>query len=410
MKTKVFFICSFLFLIITPAIPQQQTKDKGIFVEKGKGFYNEILKALGDLKDSSESPAKKSFKADPEGKDFPKSINEFKSYWYNEPVSQGRTGTCWSFSTTSFLESEVFRQFNKKVKLSEVYTVYWEYLAKAERFIRERGNSEFGEGSEANAVTRIWKQYGIVPEDIYTGLLPGQKFHDHKKMFKEMDSYLKGLKEENVWNEEEALIQIKSILDKYLLEPPKKFQIGGVNYTPKEYLEKYLRLNLDDYVDILSYMQQPYYQQVEYEVEDNWWHNKDYYNVPLDEFMNALKNAIRNGYTMSIGGDVSEAGYLSKYDAAFIPTFDIPSEYIDENSRQFRFSNKTTTDDHGIHLAGYLERNGKDWYLIKDSAAGARDGNNAGYYFYQEDYIKLKMMDFMVHKDAVKELLSKFNK
>ncbi|MGE5804686.1 MAG: peptidase C1, partial [Ignavibacteria bacterium] len=107
MKTKVFLICSFLFLVITPAIPQQQTKDKGIFVEKGKGFYNEILKALGDLKDSSGSPAKKSFKADPDNKDFPKSINEFKSYWYNEPVSQGRTGTCWSFSTTSFLESEV---------------------------------------------------------------------------------------------------------------------------------------------------------------------------------------------------------------------------------------------------------------------------------------------------------------
>ena len=113
---------------------------------------------------------------------------------------------------------------------------------------------------------------------------------------------------------------------------------------------------------------------------------------------------------MALGGDVSEAGYLSKYDAAFIPTFDIPSEYIDESARQFRFSNKTTTDDHGIHLAGYLEKDGKDWYLIKDSAAGAMEGNNVGYYFYHEDYVKLKMMDFLVHKDAVRDLLSKFNK
>jgi len=396
-----------MFVFTDSAFPQKETMNKGIFVQKEKGFYEEILEALGD---SAALSSKKSFKADVSGMDLPKSTGEFKKYWFNDPVSQGRTGTCWSFSTTSYFESEVYRLFNKKVKLSEMYTVYWEYIEKARRFIREKGNSEFGQGSEANAVTRIWKQYGVVPLDAYTGMLPGQKFHDHQEMFKEMDSYLKGLKETDTWNEDAALSEIKIILNKYMLEPPEEFEAEGIKYTPSEYLQKYLGLNLNDYVDILSYMQQPYYQQAEYEVEDNWWHNKDYYNVPLNEFMNALKKAIRNGYTMSIGGDVSEAGYLTKYDVAIVPAFDIPSEYIDENSRQFRFSNKTTTDDHGIHLAGYMEKNGKDWYLVKDSGAGARNGNNKGYCFYHEDYIKLKMMDFMVHKDAVKDLLSKFNK
>jgi len=407
MKNKIFFILLLMFVLTDSAFPQKETMNKGIFVQKEKGFYEEILEALGD---SAALSSKKSFKADVSGMDLPKSTGEFKKYWFNDPVSQGRTGTCWSFSTTSYFESEVYRLFNKKVKLSEMYTVYWEYIEKARRFIREKGNSEFGQGSEANAVTRIWKQYGVVPLDAYTGMLPGQKFHDHQEMFKEMDSYLKGLKETDTWNEDAALSEIKIILNKYMLEPPKEFEAEGIKYAPSEYLQKYLGLNLNDYVDILSYMQQPYYQQVEYEVEDNWWHNKDYYNVPLNEFMNALKKAIRNGYTMSIGGDVSEAGYLTKYDVAIVPAFDIPSEYIDENSRQFRFSNKTTTDDHGIHLAGYMEKNGKDWYLVKDSGAGARNGNNKGYCFYHEDYIKLKMMDFMVHKDAVKDLLSKFNK
>jgi bleomycin hydrolase len=195
-----------------------------------------------------------------------------------------------------------------------------------------------------------------------------------------------------------------------MLEPPNEFEVDGVKYTPQEYLQKFLQLDLNNYVDILSYMQQPYYRQVEYEVEDNWWHSKEYYNVPLDEFMQALKKAVRNGYTMSIGGDVSEAGYLTKYDVAIVPEFDIPSGYIDENARQLRFSNKTTTDDHGVHLAGYMEKDGTDWYLIKDSGAGARNGNNKGYCFYHEDYIKLKMMDFMVHKDAVKNLLKEFGK
>jgi bleomycin hydrolase len=111
---------------------------------------------------------------------------------------------------------------------------------------------------------------------------------------------------------------------------------------------------------------------------------------------------------MAIGGDVSEPGYESHVQVAMVPTFDILSAYIDENAREFRFNNHTTTDDHGIHLVGYENKDGKDWFLIKDSGSGSRNAKNKGYYFYQEDYVKLKMMDFLIHKDAVKDLLSKF--
>ena len=238
--------------------------------------------------------------------------------------------------------------------------------------------------------------------------MPGQKYHDHKAMIKEMKAYLDNLKASHAWNEDEAIKVIKSILNHYMGEPPTEFYFDGTKYSPKEFLNNYLKLNLDDYVDILSYMQKPYYQQVEYEVEDNWWHSKDYYNVPLNVFMDALKNAIRNGYTVVIGGDVSEAGYDSWHKVGVIPTFDIPSEYIDENARQFRFSNKTTADDHGIHLIGYMEKDGKDWYLIKDSGSGSRNTGDKGFYFYHEDYVKLKIMDFMVYKGAVENILKKF--
>ncbi|MBT8386734.1 MAG: C1 family peptidase, partial [Ignavibacteria bacterium] len=309
---------------------------------------------------------------------------------------------------TSFFESEVYRLQGLEVKLSEMYTVYWEYVEKAKRFMQQRGNSDFSQGSEANAVTRIWKKYGVIPADTYTGMMPGQKFHNHSKMFDEMRSYLMNIKETNAWDEDKAILTIKAIMNHYMGELPAEVNVDGKKFTPTEYLEKYLKLNLNDYVDILSYMQQPYYKKVEYEVPDNWWHNKDYYNVPLDQFIFALKNAIKNGYTMTIGGDVSEAGYDSWHKVGIIPTFDIPSEYIDENARQFRFSNKTTTDDHGIHLVGYLEKEGKDWFLIKDSGSGSRNTGDKGYYFYHEDYVKLKIMDFMVHKDAVENLLKKF--
>ena len=178
--------------------------------------------------------------------------------------------------------------------------------------------------------------------------------------------------------------------------------------TPQEYLKNVLKLNLDDNIDFMSLLEKPYYEKVEYEVPDNWWHSKDYYNIPLDEFIQVLKRALRHGFTACIGGDVSEPGYDSHAEVAMVPTFDIPAEYIDENARQFRFSNHSTTDDHGIHVVGFMEKDGKDWYLIKDSGSGSRNGPNPGYYFYHEDYIKLKMMNIMVHKDVARDILRKF--
>jgi len=386
---------------------QQERRDKGSIQEYKNEFYEQIKEEAKKFSEKKKEP-KEVFKMDFSGIDLPDTITQFTKYWYNEPISQGRTGTCWCFSTTSYFESEIYRLTKQKIKLSEIYTVYWEYVEKARRFVKERGDSEFGEGSEANAVPRMWKMYGIVPEKDFTGLQEGQKFHDHSKMYSEMNDYLKSVKERNDWNEEHVITTIKSILNHYLGVPPPTIEVNGKKMTPKEYLAKVLKLNLDDYIDFMSLMQKPYYVKVEYEVPDNWWHSKEYYNVPLDEFMMILKKAIRDGYTLCIGGDVSEAGYYPQKDVAVVPTFDIPAGFIDENARQFRFSNKSTTDDHGIHLVGYLEKDGKVWYLIKDSGSGSRNGKNSGYYFYHEDYVKLKMMDFMVHKSMAEDVLAKF--
>jgi bleomycin hydrolase len=410
MKMKIYLIAVVLILgsIFQCAVAQDKNTNKGILREPREGYFEEILKGLDDY-----TPAKnpkKEFKLDFTDLDIPKSVDEFTSIWHNPPVSQGRTGTCWCFSTTSYLESEIFRLHNKKVKLSEMYTVYFEYLEKAKRFIEERGNSVIGEGSEANAVPRMWGKYGVVPEEVYTGLKPGQKFHDHKALINEINLYLQNLKTSNAWDVDVSISTIKSILNHYIGEPPAEFMYEGKKYTPVSYLKDYLKIDPDNYVDIMSLKEKPYYQQVEYEVSDNWWHDSSYYNVPLDVFMETIKQTIKNGIGMAIGGDVSEAGYDGWHNAAIIPSFDIPSEYINDDAREFRFNNGTTGDDHGIHLIGYQNRNGRTWFLIKDSGAGSRNGNAKGYYFYDEDYVKLKIVDFMVNKEAVKDLLTKFNK
>lgn len=384
------------------AVSQEKPKkEKGIFVEPKNAFWDEIQKATEEFSKKTPAP-EQAFVVDLGAFDAPRSLDGFNAVWHNPPTSQGATNTCWCFSTTSFFESEVYRLSGRKVRISEAFTVYGEYLERARRFVRERGDSAVAEGSEANAVTRDWKLYGCVPWEAYSGLKPGQKFHDHTKLIAEVSSYLAHLKAANAWNEDEAVATVRAILNHHLGVPPDTFKVEGKEYTPRSYLRDYLKIDPDDYVDVLSYMQQPYGRQVEYEVPDNWWHNKDYYNVPLDTYMKVLKNALSRGYSVSLGGDISEPGKNAAKKVFMVPTFDIPSEDIDESARQYRFGNGSTTDDHGIHLIGYKAVDGKGWFLIKDSGSSAFNAEPKGYYFLTEDYVKLKMMDFMVHKDAVK--------
>lgn len=386
---------SLIFLLSSVLVAQDNAK----FVESKPGFYSHILEEIDKYENQTNET--NSFQVDLSGMEIPTSLDQFTTYWHQEPISQGNTGTCWSFSTTSFLESEAYRIHGIEVDVSEIFTAYWEYVEKAKEFVSTRGNSLFAEGSEANAVTRIWKDYGCVPQSVYDGLKEGQKFHNHSHVYKEMNEYLESVKKNNAWNNEEIITTIKSIMNYHLGTPPEKFEVDGKEYTPKTYLKEYVKVNPDDYVDVLSYMQQPYWEQVEYEVPDNWWHSKDYWNVPLEDFMKIFKNALHNGYSVCIGGDVSESGKVKEKDVFVVPSFDIPSEYINDEARQFRFSNGTTTDDHGVHAVGWTKLNDENWYLIKDSGSSARDGNHNGYYFFHEDYIKLKIMDFMVHKDAL---------
>jgi bleomycin hydrolase len=404
MKKLLLFIT--LMSISVIALNSQTKKDKGIFIDYKNVTMDTIRKEIEEF-EKKETPKKKTFIVDFSNYELPKSLDEFKSQWYNEPLMQSSTNTCWCFSGTSLLESDVYRQTGKKFKFSEMFTVYWEYIEKVKRFIQERGNSSIGEGSQTNAVTRIWKQYGCVPEDVYSGKKQGQKHHNHSKMFAEIKSFLDYCKTNNIWGEGIIINNVISILNFYMGIPPKEFTYNDKKMTPLSFLKDEVKINVDDYVDIISLLEYGYGNSAVYDVPDNWWKG-EYKNVSLDKYIDAIKSAIKNGYTISIGGDVSEAGLYSFADAAVVPTFDIPSEYIDDYARQFRFSNGTTTDDHGIHIVGYTEKNGVTWFLIKDSGSGARNGKFKGYYMYHEDFVKLKMINFTVHKDAVPQLLKEF--
>jgi bleomycin hydrolase len=396
------------FVVSTAAA--QDKKDKAIFKERNLGFYEQIKKG-NEAFNAPKTTTPMVFKMDYSTVDLPKSAAEFKTVFAQKPESQGETNTCWCFSTTSFYESEIKRLSNVDVQLSELYTVYWETVEKAKLFVSTRGTSAFDEGSETNAVARMMKTYGVVPLESYNGMKAGQPFHDHKKMFEELRAYLDGVKKSTAWNSDAVVGTVKSILNHYIGEPPVSITVAGKKMTPQEYLKNVTKLNLDDYVDFMSLMEKPFWTQAEYKVPDNWWHSADYYNVPVVDFMSIIKNAIKNGYSISIGGDVSESGVDSKYGACMVPSYDVPSAYIDDYARQLRFTNGSTTDDHAMHLVGYVERANGMWFLIKDSGAGGHTNASApGYWYMHEDYVKLKMMSITLHKDAVKEVLVKFPK
>ncbi len=338
----------------------------------------------------------------------PGSVELFAPLFHLPQVSQGRTGTCWAFAATSFLESELKRLSRGEIKLSEMYTVYYEYVEKARRFVREKGDSHFAQGSELNAVIERMKQYGAVPASAYPGRKEGQEQHDHSKLEREMRDYLQFVRSQQLWDEEQVIAYIKMTLNKYQGEPPTLVTVAKKRMTPKEYLANELRLPLDAYVSVMSTKSEPFYTKAEYKVPDNWWHCKDYYNVPLDEFYQALKTALARGYTIALAADTSEPGKSGEEDVAIVPTFDVPPGFINQDAREFRIYNRTTTDDHAIHAVGYQRLGEHDWFLIKDSGSSAFRGQHKGYFFFRDDYVRLKVLVFMVHKDAIPELMAKF--
>ena len=411
---KNILLCSaFLFVLSgLNAQSSSQEKDRAIYKQYPESYYWGTI--MPSIDDKVDKPAPKpSFKVDVEGRTFPNDPKKYEKIWHTSPVSQGNTNTCWCYSTTSFYESEVKRIKGKEVRLSEMYTVYWEYIERAKYFVAHKGDMYFGEGSETNAVGRMMEKYGIVPHDAYPGIREGEEFPTHEEMFDELYAYMGYAFQNNIWDEETVVSKVEKILVKHMGPIPGEVEVDGKKISPQKYLEKELGLKMGDYVHFMSLMEAPYWGRAEYKVPDNWWHSDNYYNLPLDVFMHGMKKSLKAGYSFAIGGDVSEAGLVTYEGVAIVPTFDIPSEYIDESARQFRFNNESTTDDHAMHVVGYREYEGDTWFLVKDSGSGSRhcgEGpNRFGYYFFHEDFVKLKMMNFTVHRGAVEDILEKVN-
>jgi len=419
-----FLLAMVLLMPVVPAAAQTPVRDSAIYEPELKDDVLEQIKERDRKKQEEETAAtaalrkrqeerrkkeqdeRKVLRAPLPENELPGPPESFGPLFHFEPQAQYMTGTCWAFAATSFLESETFRITGQKIKLSELHTVYYEYVDKVARFVAERGDSLVSEGSQHSAVPRVLAGYGAVPLEAYTGVKAADGWHDHLALTRELSAFLSFVRKEERWDETFVMAGVREILDRHLGPPPKEFVWNGKKYTPQSFLDKVLKVHPEDYVELMSTLSAPFFRQAEFKVQDNWWHNDRYYNVPLDLFYSSLVAAVGAGYTVAIGGDVSEPGKNYRQDVAFVPTFDIPGDYIDQYAREYRIENGSTGDDHGIHLVGMSTLGDHTWFLIKDSGRSARHGRFAGYYFFRDDFIKLKMLTYLVHKDAVKEALA----
>ena len=339
---------------------------------------------------------------------------------------QHRSGTCWCFSSLSFLESEIIRiKGYDNIDLSEMYVVGKSYHDRAIKYIRLDGHLNFAAGSSFGDVLHVIRDYGIVPQDVMPGLNYGTEKPEHF----EMDAALKGYVDAIVKNPNSKLTTawvngLDGILKAYLGEAPAEFEAEGQTFTPESYRD-WLGINPDDYVSITSFTHHPFYTQFPVEVCDNWrW---DYsYNVPLDEMMEIMYNAIEEGYTIAWGSDVSEKGF-TRDGLGIVPDTEnavtsgsdqekwigkdvekagesqtgLPKELtITQEMRQDGFDRKTTTDDHGMQIYGVAkDQNGTSYFMVKNSWGDA--GKYKGIWYVSDTFVRYKTINFVVHKDAL---------
>lgn len=337
----------------------------------------------------------------------------FKSLADNEAlpiISQGSTGTCWSFSTISFLESEVKRLTGENIDLSEMYNVRYTYPEKAYNYVYRQGKAQFGEGGLSHDVFNSIRKHGVVPLDAYTGFTAGtSQKHNHELLVKELKNQLDSIViKPKTYLTKDWQGNFDNTLNKFLGTPPQTFVYKGKKYTPTEFA-KSLKIVPEDYITVTSFQHEPYYSQFILQVPDNF-SNGNYYNLPLDEYMQVLDDALYKGFTAAFDADVSEKTFSKKYGMAIWPaeglekdyfTTILPEKWVKPEERQAAFEDLSTQDDHLMHITGILrDQLGNQYYNVKNSWGTEKLGND-GHVYMSKAYFRMKSIAFTIHKDAL---------
>lgn len=336
--------------------------------------------------------------------------------------SQGSSGTCWSYSTNSFLESEMIRLGKQPVELSQIYSARNVYVEKGVNYVRMHGAVSLGDGGALHDVINMYKKYGTVPREVYTGL----NYGTDKNKFGEMSALIEGVLAAVVKNPNGELTPnwekaYAAVIDTYLGKVPDNFTYKGKNYTPQSFAKEVVGINPDEYIEMSSFTTAPYYQKTLLAVPDNWSFDQ-VYNVKVNDMTDVIDNALKKGYTVAWATDVSEKSFSWKNGVAYVPTkkFDDmtaeekadmfngpkPEPEITPEMRQAAFDNYTTTDDHGMHIIGLAkDQTGREYYIVKNSWGETNDYK--GFLFVTKNFVKYKTTALLVNKGGIPTEIAK---
>ena len=364
--------------------------------------------------------------ANNQGKDVQKyyQIKPVFAIGVTDVKEQGHSGTCWSYTGASFLESEMIKKGKQPVDLAEIYTARKVYLEKAINYLRMHGALTWGDGGELHDVINIYRKYGAMPQIAYTGLINGATKNNFKEMQKDLEGYLKDIvASEKVPANWKEVFEQK--LDTYLGAVPKTFMYNGKMYDPQSFAKEVVGLQDEKYIEMLSVEHKPKYQNTLMAVPDNW--SYDYaFNVNMEDIIRTIDYALSKGYTVAWAADVSEKYFSWKNGLAVVPEKDYndlsaqeQKDYfhvywnektITPEMRQKAFDNYETTDDHAMHIVGLAkDQNGREYYIVKNSWGTNND--NKGYLYVSKNYVRYKTMAIMLNlKGTPKDLVKKYKK
>ena len=349
--------------------------------------------------------------------------------------NQNRSGTCWAYSSLGFFEAELLRQGKGEYDICEMFVAHKTYEDRAKASVRLHGDISFAQGGSFYDVVYCMKNYGMMPETAMPlpGTLYGDTLANFTEFFSIAEGYVNGIAKGKQKKLSPAWFKgLNAVFDTYLGEVPETFVYNGVTYTPQSF-QASLGLNMDDYVSLTSYTHHPFYEPFILEIQDNWRWGESY-NLPIDELMEVMDNAVRNGYTFAWGSDVSEDGFTRNGiavcpDVTKAPDYSgsdmahwlglsnagkmqeattrpMPEIEVTQEMRQEAYDNWETTDDHGMLIYGLAkDQTGKEYFLVKNS--WGKSGRYNGIWYASKAFVKYKTMNILVHKDAIPKAIRK---
>ncbi len=344
--------------------------------------------------------------------------------------NQASSSTCWCFSGLAMIESELLRTGKGEYDLSAMYIVHKNYRDKAAKYVRMHGENTFSPGGSFADVLEGMRLYGIVPTTAMPGLNYGTPLHKHSEMDNILSAYVGAvIKNSNKQLTPAWMGGFVGTLDSYLGQCPEKFTYNGKEYTPQSFMQM-LGIDPADYVSVCSFTHVPFYTQHIIEVPDNWrWAPS--WNLPLEEMMQVMYNAIDKGYTIAWGSDVSEAGF-TRQGIARVPDTEAKAaagsdqarwvgsaaqdkpeaaapareKTITQQMRQQEYDNYMTTDDHGMLIYGTAkDQDGTPYFMVKNS--WGTENTYKGTWYASDAFVRFKTLNIVVHKDAIPAAIAK---